>query len=80
MPAAENAAAERRYVVLRQLDVKSQWSFVCDVPATTDRQAIAAALEANPDIEQEGTFVAVPARSWRPATRRVQQVTKTSWD
>jgi hypothetical protein len=29
--------------------------------------------------EGAGTFVAVPARSWKPMTRRVEQVTKDVW-
>jgi len=78
-PAAHNPAPSTSYVVLRQR-AEDGWLIVVDkVPARSDVEAIKAAT-AELDAEgRTGTFVAVPARSFRPRTRSVETVEKDRW-
>ena len=64
------------YVVLRRNLDAGGWEEVGRVEdASTDTQAIKAVVPA----EEEGTFVAVPARSFRPRTRKVETKTVDRW-
>lgn len=73
-------AETREYVVLRQQDDSGLfWREQGYAPATTPKQAIAAIVDTLPGDEQDGTFVAVPARNWSPLTRRTETVVKASW-
>lgn len=45
----------------------------------TNKQAIADVVDKLPVDEQDGTFVAIAVRSWRPMKRTTQTVTKASW-
>ena len=62
------------YVVLRQVD-DVNWRELGRRAASTDTQAIKAVVPA----EKEGTFVAVPVRSFRPRTRKVETKTVDRW-
>ncbi len=70
--------ARREYVVLHS-DALLEWRRIGEATGSTDKQAIASVLANDPDVPQDGTFVAVPARSWRPVQRTVQQVQKVLW-
>jgi len=67
------------YVVLRQNG--SGWVMVTNdgsVSATGPRQAIKQATAKADD--RSGTFVAVPARSWKPERRRIDKVEREVWE
>lgn len=38
-----------------------------------------AAIKAAAGADGEGTFIAVPARSWKPLTRKIEKVAKDVW-
>jgi hypothetical protein len=62
------------YVVLVFTSAAS-WSVIGEFDAPTPTEARRQAAK-----EHEGeTFVAVPARFWKPKTRKVEQVPKESW-
>lgn len=65
------------YVVLAHLggEHEDDWRQVGRAEADTDIQAIKAVVPK----EEEGTFVAVPARSFRPRTRKVETKTVDRW-
>lgn len=68
------------YVVLRATGAEGEWSEVGDpVAATNDRQAIKAAT-AGGDEDKQGTFVAVPSRSWHPRKRAVETKEVERWE
>ncbi len=74
-------AAPREYVVL-VLGVSTpqeSWYDVGRANATTAKQAIAKIVDDLPADEQNGTFVAVPARNWQPVTRSTETVVKATW-
>jgi hypothetical protein len=57
------------------------WMMAGTYPATSAMEAMKAAVSENggkPDGEGV-EWVAVPARSWKPKTRNVEQVTKERW-
>lgn len=66
------------YVVL-QRDSDGAWREITTVDGRDDRHAIQAATSDLPSAEKTGTFVAVPARSFKPRTRTVQAVEKDVW-
>lgn len=70
--------AVREYTVLSQ-GVGGLWAEVGVAAASSSRAAILAVATTAPGEDLVGTFVAVPARSWRPLTRKVETVTKASW-
>lgn len=49
------------------------WAEVARVEARDDKHAIQQATQ------DPGTYVAVPARSWKPRTRAVETVVKDVW-
>jgi hypothetical protein len=57
-------------------EVGNTWTEIGYFDAVTAQQAIRSAVKNGTAGE---TFVAVPARSWKPMTRKVEQVTKESW-
>jgi hypothetical protein len=71
------------YVVLARVSGAEEWA-VMSTPEGRDRYSATNALDAMKtaaafaDLNVE-TFVAVPARSWKPKTRNVEQVTKERW-
>lgn len=72
------------YVVLEYLAVdpgetSKDWREIGRADALTPTAAIKAVTLDLASEERNGTFVAVPARNWRPITRRVQQVEKELW-
>jgi hypothetical protein len=77
-----------KYVVLQFIVVgegdSEGWQRVGDNGETFDgatpQAAIKAATNGKPAAERTGTFVAVPARSWKPISRRVESVEKESWE
>lgn len=72
----------RRYVVLHNSGkepVQPVWTVLGDADGSTDRQAIANLIGGAANMPQEGTFVAVATRSWRPTSRAVQIVEKAVW-
>lgn len=75
-PPSEPADQARTYVVLKQGESPKDWTEVEEVEAATDQQAI---KNATTGASREGTFVAVPARSWRPRTPKIEKVEKDVW-
>lgn len=65
------------YIVLQQVGGGAWKSLGQVVEATNDLQAIKAATTGSND--KTGTFVAVPARSWRPRTRTVETKEIDRW-
>lgn len=64
-------SGETRYVVLEHNDEKQSWSEVAVVSA---RSALAALRDAVAgDGSVDGTFVAVPSRSWNPVAVRAEK-------
>jgi len=72
----------RDYVVLKKGD-EGAWLVVNangDLhKGSTDTQAIKAATEGLGADKRDGTFVAIPARSFRPRTRKVETVERDAW-
>jgi hypothetical protein len=73
------------YVVMQHLTVdpdetSNDWRVVARAEGATPQAAIKAATNGKPAAERTGTFVAVPARSWKPMSRRVESVEKESWE
>jgi hypothetical protein len=66
------------YVVLKKTqttaDEPKRWGEVKTVTARSAVEAIRAAIPAQSG--QEGTFIAVPARSFKPVTVKVEQTTR----
>jgi hypothetical protein len=56
------------------------WIEVARAEGATPQAAIKAATNGKPAAERTGTFVACPVRSWKPMTRRVENVEKESWE
>jgi len=79
-PTTSIPAPSTSYVVLRKGTEEDVWRIAHGgVPARSDVEAIKAAT-AELDAEgRTGTFVAVPARSFRPRTRSVETVEKDRW-
>lgn len=72
------------YVVLQYLAVdpdehSDDWRVIGTASGATPQAAIKAATDGKPAAERSGTFVAVPTRSWKPVTRRVQTVERDKW-
>jgi hypothetical protein len=73
------------YVVMQYLTVdpdetSNDWRVIGTADGATPQAAIKAATNGKPAAERTGTFVAVPARSWKPMSRRVENVEKESWE
>jgi hypothetical protein len=65
------------YVILRQQEgTNNIWAQTTAIEARSARSAIAKALEGDENPYSDGTFIAVPIRSWRPVTVKVE--TKTA--
>ena len=66
------------YVVLSRERANSNdiWRQIHSVEGVSAQDAIRSAVKAGAEGE---TFVAVPVRSWKPMTRKVEQVTKEIW-
>jgi hypothetical protein len=77
--AAKDPRETTVYEVLARPDEGNafNWTQLGSYTAVTADDAKKQAAKAN----EEGfkTFVAVPARSWKPSTRTVEQVTKERW-
>jgi hypothetical protein len=62
------------YIVLRSNQANPElppvWTWVTDLKATSAESALRGAVKliADGDGEERGTYVAVPARSWKPVT------------
>jgi hypothetical protein len=70
-----------QYIVFARIedptnDHPNEWSQFTAIHARSARSAISKALEGDDNTYKEGTFVAVPARSWRPVQVKVE--TKTA--
>jgi acyl-CoA thioesterase FadM len=63
-----------------RITVEVGWIEIGRATASTSQAAIKAATNGKPAAERTGTFVAVPARSWKPMSRRVESVEKESWE
>lgn len=63
------------YMVLGR-DASSYWHELGTAEARTPNEAKKNRAKVNPDFE---AYVAVPARSWKPSTRKVEQVEKETW-
>lgn len=62
------------YKVFRFDEKAENWEFVGEAEAASSRGAITAALNGPAtEFERQGSFVAVPARSWKP--EKVQEKT-----
>jgi hypothetical protein len=77
--------AATSYIVLQHLAVdpdetSDDWRVIGTADGATAQAAIKAATNGKPAAERTGTFVAVPARSWKPMSRRVESVEKESWE
>lgn len=77
------------YIILRGIptdgdapsaDQPYDWRVIGTAEGATPQAAIKAATNGKPAAERTGTFVAVPARSWKPMSRRVESVEKESWE
>jgi hypothetical protein len=73
------------YIVMEHLTVdpdetSNDWRVIGTAEGATPQAAIKAATNGKPAPERTGTFVAVPARSFKPMTRRVENVEKESWE
>lgn len=60
----------------KQGDTENEWTQFTAIIARSARSAIAKALEGDQNSYKDGTFVAVPVRSWKPVTVKVE--TKTA--
>lgn len=61
-----------KYIILQQDEQSSLvWLEVGETTASSPARALRTY-----DLEHEGTFVAVPARSWKPLVVKVEQTTK----
>lgn len=84
MAEKKNDTLPTLYVVFRALEAKgpagaindgvpaNSWTKVASVPATSATSAIRAVVSNLNEKAQAGTFVAVPARSWKPVTVQPQ--------
>lgn len=63
------------YLVLHKTG-ENIWTQFTAINARSARSAISQALEGDENTYKEGTFIAVPARSWRPVSVKVE--TKTA--
>jgi hypothetical protein len=81
MPKAPKEPAKTTEYVVLVGDPTKSWAVAGTYAAATALDAMKQAVAANgghpsePGIE----WVAVPARSWKPRTRNVEQVTKERW-
>lgn len=66
---------ETQYMVLAERE-EGVWVECSTATGVNDKAAIKTA-EAKPT--DATTFVAIPMRSWRPRTRKVEQVTRETW-
>lgn len=65
------------YIVFRKNG--TGWEVVAGVKASRPRTAIEAALSAKKDMAPpDGEYAAVPARSWKPITVKVEKALKFS--
>jgi hypothetical protein len=64
----------------QRTEIEVGWIEVARAEGVTPQAAIKAATNGKPAAERTGTFVAVPARSWKPMSRRVESVEKESWE
>ena len=64
------------YLVLDKTDPDGEWSEVGRYQARSARSAISLYLSEHAVEDDVSTFVAVPARSWKPVTVKVE--TKTA--
>ena len=69
------ADSGRGYVVLAFDGATERWQEIGRATGATAKDAIADVVS----DEDEGTYVAVPVRSWQPVTRKVQRVVKATW-
>ena len=68
--------AKTTYVVLRRVDDSMpdcNWVLVGEAEAYNPKNAIKLVTEA------EGTYVAVPLRSWKPTTRKIETTWQDVW-
>lgn len=83
MPAGKSERKTTEYVVLAagKGDAPGEWEMVPDQPylAISALEAVKLAARDHPGSDTLDRFVAVPARSWKPMQRTVEQVTKERW-
>jgi hypothetical protein len=76
-PTEKTQRKTANYLVLEFVLETGCWRELGHYEAATARDAV---KQATSDEEAEDMlYVAVPARSWKPIRRQVQQVTKASW-
>lgn len=83
------AARGTSYVVLRRVHEGEgaragdgdRWETIGSTTAANDRAAVKAVVDARAEKgeSKDGTFVAVPARSFQPRTRAIKTVEKDEW-
>lgn len=73
------AKTETKYVVLQCIDNDSEPGPTWVQQGTTIQALNDQAALKKAGLSGEGPFVAVPARSWHPRIRKVEQVTRESW-
>jgi hypothetical protein len=76
--------AATSYIVLQHLAVdpdetSDDWRVIGTADGATAQAAIKAATNGKPAAERTGTFVAVPARSFKPITRVVETREVDQW-
>jgi hypothetical protein len=81
---SESKTEPREYVVLAADPAAAKtnaevWVAIGKRAGTSAKQAIEAVVSDLPAAEQDGTFVAVPMRSWRPLHRKTETITKALW-
>lgn len=71
----------REYVVLGCTDEREQewWKLPENGWGFNEQTAKEDAVSKLPPDEQEGTFVGIPVRSWKPSTRALETRTRTRW-
>lgn len=65
MAAEKKTATPTAYLVLKT-SPSGDWSVVQEIKASSAPSAIRACVSKLAQVDQAGTFVAVPARSWKP--------------
>lgn len=75
-PAPAKVKSDGGYLVLRKDDVPGDWAVVQTSGAKSAGAAIRDVVGKLGKDQQDGLFVAVPARSWRPVTVKTATETK----
>jgi hypothetical protein len=77
-PIPQSLDAGTEYVILERIAGSGDWSEVVRTHSRTSEGAVRKYLDTADD--RSGTFVAIPARSWKPVTVRAQTVTTLKFE